>query len=623
MKHPGKIVAWSFWFCVFLSISDAFAQVTVSGNVGFDGKIHAGSLHPITVTVRNEGEAAEGTISVATGGNIFSVPFSCAERATASFQLLFIPISSSHSLQIGAVIPKQKIHIVYEVTPTFVDQPFILLCKDDNIRIDHRPDSHLSQMTTAAIDAHYFPEQWAGLSTVDTVILGEEGVSRMNERQLAALVKWVYYGGKLFLLCGRRSDLYRNTPIWGALPATIVGHVTIGAYDAIATATGETVAYKGETMLSEVEKNGNFRTILKNGDTPLAIVGPSGHGLIAMALFDFDAEPVKSLQQRWRLLAHLVAEIGDIPVIALDESGTFFAAMKPSREQNVPLSTILIFLVAYLAAIGPLDYLILKMLNKLEWTWLTFAATSLITTAVAVYLIYDYKKGLLLFDKLTIAEISPDRKATRLSTSAHIYSQSNAYYDFMTSADAVVYTTRNTPMEDNMDPNMGNVDIRDSLSATRLTFNFGENLNILGYYVPIWTGSGVQETNVDPGCKIRIRRNEAGFDAENNYPFDIDEGIIIGKDGRIYKMEAMPAGRHLEKIALTPVRDNDNIPIDSVTDKRYRSALSNILNHIRVRHRSVKTAAICWAKRSLSPLSLANASASIGELTLFIVPVEE
>ncbi len=53
------------------------------------------------------------------------------------------------------------------------------------------------------------------------------------------------------------------------------------------------------------------------------------------------------------------------------------SALAPEGVQPVPIWMIMLLLICFVAAIGPLDYLILGRLNRRKWTWLTFPLCSI------------------------------------------------------------------------------------------------------------------------------------------------------------------------------------------------------------------------------------------------------
>jgi hypothetical protein len=66
------------------------------------------------------------------------------------------------------------------------------------------------------------------------------------------------------------------------------------------------------------------------------------------------------------------------------------ADVKPAAE--VPFGWLALFLGAYVLLIGPIDYVVLRRLNRLEWTFITFTLITLLVTGAA-WGVSQYLKG--------------------------------------------------------------------------------------------------------------------------------------------------------------------------------------------------------------------------------------
>jgi hypothetical protein len=75
------------------------------------------------------------------------------------------------------------------------------------------------------------------------------------------------------------------------------------------------------------------------------------------------------------------ADYQAIPTYGLTD---LIMGMLPRGIRLVPLSTMCLWLAAYLVMIGPVDYFVLGWLGKRRWTWFTFPAMTLLFTAISI-----------------------------------------------------------------------------------------------------------------------------------------------------------------------------------------------------------------------------------------------
>lgn len=83
----------------------------------------------------------------------------------------------------------------------------------------------------------------------------------------------------------------------------------------------------------------------------------------------------------------LAAEFQPLPTLGLNE---FIQRLLPDGVRLVPLSTMGGMLLAYLLAIGPLDYFVLGKLGMRKWTWCTFPLITLLFTGFSIGLSNRY-----------------------------------------------------------------------------------------------------------------------------------------------------------------------------------------------------------------------------------------
>lgn len=198
------------------------------------------------------------------------------------------------------------------------------------------------QVTVKYLAVEELPQKWTSLSAADIVVAGRDSAGRLGSEQLKALKEWVQLGGVL-ILSGEE------------------GTVKGGPFAGIIAAAGEDVSSqplgRGEVILTR---------------SPLESTGDAnGESWEALGLSDIITGQVKGRQM----------EIRNIENNILAETGSYLPMVK------IPDVWVLVFLwVAYILAVGPGLYLVLKHYNRRDLAWLIIPSAAVVT-ALGLYAI--------------------------------------------------------------------------------------------------------------------------------------------------------------------------------------------------------------------------------------------
>ena len=293
---------------------------------------------------------------------------------------------------------------------------------------DHAVGSGGRRMVVARCMAGDLPWDWTGYDALDVLVLHEADFRRgVNDYQQAAIAEWVRRGGRLVLLAAARP-LPSDGPIAELIPATF------GAARAVRTPTGALLAAMGlaanaigaETARVSVrptalnDPSGRWRQDNFSAG-PVAIWGPAGLGHVTVAPLaatdlirpDGEASPplAKGAAQLGPFWLNLLnrglpvlrwyqwSDRAQAPVQLLTpwQTTSDSSADARRRADNAvvghlleipelrPLSIwwIIGLLAALAVVVGPLDFFLLKLIDRQPWTWLTTGAVVVVFTAGA------------------------------------------------------------------------------------------------------------------------------------------------------------------------------------------------------------------------------------------------
>jgi hypothetical protein len=234
------------------------------------------------------------------------------------------------------------------------------------------------------------PERVEAWGILDRLIWQDTDSSQLGPLQLEALRGWVAGGGRLVIVGGTAGPAtlsaipdallpYRPGATTDVAPGTLgalLGEIPAGATD-LPALTG-TLA--GGSALASV------------GEQAVAAERAYGSGNVTLIGFDPTASWLAGTPQAeglWRRL--LPARAAGAPVIGDDSQIVSAASQLPSLA--LPQIEVLIAILgAYILLIGPINYLVLRRLDKREWAWITMPLL-IVAFAVGAYGFGTFLRG--------------------------------------------------------------------------------------------------------------------------------------------------------------------------------------------------------------------------------------
>jgi len=249
-----------------------------------------------------------------------------------------------------------------------------------------------------------FPDSMLGYDGVDMMIINSGGIDLLRGLtmdQRTAIQQWITGGGHLFLTLGDSClDLFEAAPWLQKLLGISEPKTTIISPSAIETYTSTQNPLENFTGLRLPRKNG---TVLITGKTtrrvsiPVASVYNTGFGRITAIAADLDNAMFTAWPERLDLITQLTGDVF-LPVkkdITITNRGTAYADLAGQLRSTLDqfdvkrtfsFSLVSIILMALIAAIGPLDYLLInRFLGRPLLGWLSFPVVAVALTLVLMY----------------------------------------------------------------------------------------------------------------------------------------------------------------------------------------------------------------------------------------------
>ncbi len=298
-----------------------------------------------------------------------------------------------------------------------------------------------------AQDVALLPDRWFGYDAVDIVVLATGNPQFVNqlveEKEAArrnALLEWVRRGGQLVMSVGQSKQevakLLKKMPL---LECEIKGSVPKQSLPVVSRQWCNREGHRQTLQQIEVAvlaPGKDVHVMVRDADRPVILESSCGLGRVILVAFDLDMPPFTTWDGQQAFWTRLQSEIAPHlpgrqepagarqPGQAMRKRGAPVALgmdwgdrydlrdrLKHGLEAFedipvIPFTWVLVFILFYIALVGPLDYFILKKLFKrLELTWVTFPLTVIVVSVAAYFVAYTLKGDDLRINKVDVVEI--------------------------------------------------------------------------------------------------------------------------------------------------------------------------------------------------------------------------
>ena len=243
------------------------------------------------------------------------------------------------------------------------------------------------------------PRDFIAYNPVDVVVLGDAPLSQLSEDQVRALKYWIASGGMLIVTGGADIAGLRSAGFDQLLPVEIQGSVTTPALSEITDVYGAFDSKESLLILAAKSKP-NGTTLLGGDERTLIAETRYGNGVVRFLAYNPKLNPYRS----WGAAKHLWTDL--LRPATDTKSGSYMWGRSRGGSSNVqdnlykmaeikPTSStyFLIFLICYVLAVGPVNYLILRWKKKLDLAWITIPAAVICFTVLSLVIAKFNKAG--------------------------------------------------------------------------------------------------------------------------------------------------------------------------------------------------------------------------------------
>jgi hypothetical protein len=392
---------------------------------GLDGVVKLGAWSPVEVQVANTGADLDGEIQIKIDGLdnrgsfnrppiVYSVPAILPRQSSKRFVLeVFLPAPVE---KISArLVSRGDVVAAAEAPVERVGQNELLcgVLAGNRSSLDFLPAVELAgrqrHIRIAHLDPGDLPPAPQLLSSLDCLVISNASLAGVGEAQKEALHSWTAAGGLLIVAGGPgwQKSVAGLPP--ALLPVEVDGTAPLRTARALEGFGGEKIEDPGPWIAAQARPT-DGTVVLSEDGLPLLVAARRGYGAVFFLALDPSLEPLRSWRgspQLWRYLAGYVpgqvqlpsnfirqyANWGRMPRNALSD----LSPLRPPSAEWLPSLMLL-----YALAVGPVTYLLLRRLGRLEWALWAVPALTAVAAAGTFAFAHDSSESDILFNKVSL-----------------------------------------------------------------------------------------------------------------------------------------------------------------------------------------------------------------------------
>lgn len=416
--------------------------LTMRAVAGFDGYCHSDAWCPIYVVLSNEGADVEGELFVtwSTGSDVYSRRVLLPAHSRKAYLFYWPPADSGTRSRLMVRLRTDRLVLASEqVTVEWLDQKDRLygIVSSSPSALNFLSDVALAggRAMVAHMDLEALPPDPLAWESLDVLVLNDVDTTALGDEQRQALETWVAQGGHLVVGGGAgaaRTVAGLTGSGRGLLPGTVGGTQSVDDLNALGEWIGTpTVAGPypvAEITMQELEDG---EALVTQGDLVLLARRAFGAGAVNLLAFDAGLNPFARWDDNKQLWGRVIGSGGaGVEWLTVRNGYSARDAVNAIPGLKLP-STLLIlaFMLVYTLFIGPVNYLVLRKLDRRELAWLTIPVLVLGFSACAYLTGFQVRGVKAIVHRLAVVHVPEGAQVGRVSQLVGVFSPRRTNYD--------------------------------------------------------------------------------------------------------------------------------------------------------------------------------------------------
>ena len=467
------LVAGSLLLAVLLRPAHA-EDLRLTVHAGFAGLGKAGRWLPVRVVVRNDGPTVSGTLSLLPPSRSgqhaeYQYAVDLPTGTEKEFVVYYRPTPTQRAVRARLRTPRTTnwaegalrlqddgdlLFLVLGAPPGSFSTINALQFPPRQVARSPRRRGQAARAAVSWVALTDLPTFHAGYASVEVLVLVSPALDRLRADQAQAMQQWVTGGGTLVAFAGPNGAQLQVPGVADLLPATVERLRTLPDLSGLRPLLGASPPAT-PVVVSQLTPRAGARVLATQAGLPLLVWHRVGAGQVMLAAFDPSRRPLQAwasgqdaLWQWVGGVATMAQSLTDLASTRPDQPGPAF---RPSRR-SVPDPTlpgalvtipeleppsywlILFFLLAYLVVLVPLNYMVLRRLDRQELAWVTTPAIVAVFTLLTYGVGFTLRGGQVLVSVLTVIETGVEVSEAPARRLVGIFSPVAARYELAVEA---------------------------------------------------------------------------------------------------------------------------------------------------------------------------------------------
>lgn len=360
--------------------------LSMEARILLNGNVRIGSWMAVQVHLVNNGPAVAGELRLA-GGNQgqtrFGTVVDMPTQSEKTYVLYAQPPAFGSELEVVLASGDEKVastkarFSIYDGTQLVVaviaERPEPIV---SNLHL--LPNQNQLAPLVMSITPEDLPERVEGWNMLDRIVWQDVDATRLSPAQLDSMRGWVASGGRLVIVGGTGGPRTLT-----AIPDELLPYRPTATTDVPAAALAGLLGEIPESATDLPALSGELtdgRALATVGDRVVAAERAYGSGQVTLLGFDAAADWIvesKGADGLWRRLLPPRTWGG---LVFSDDNMLVNAVSQLPSLALPPVGGLVILLGAYILLIGPINYLVLRRLDRREWAWFTMSGLVIVFT---------------------------------------------------------------------------------------------------------------------------------------------------------------------------------------------------------------------------------------------------
>ena len=400
--------------------------------VGFDGYCRAELWCPVVIVLANEGPDVEGTLRVDVGDDDYDREVTLPTHSRKAYTVYLPPWDLSRDE------PEVRLLDGSEVVASHQIEAVLLVAQDrlyGAVSSDPSALNYLSDVTpvgarayVAHLDLAALPPDPLGWEALDVLVLADVDTTALSDAQLEALQVWISHGGHL-VVSGGGGAAATAAGLSDLLPGTVGGTRSVDVLTGLGDYADAEVA-EGPYAVAETTL-GEGQVLVEHDGLVLAARRRYGVGRVDLFAYDLGVNPFVRWDDNTRFWEQVVGtRRSSLQPVTVHNGAAAIEALGMIPGLGPPsLGKVVVFLLLYILLIGPVNYLVLRKLDRRELAWITIPLL-IVGFSVFAYLTgLQLRGGETLVHQLTAVYVPANAQVGRATRLVGVFSPSRARYD--------------------------------------------------------------------------------------------------------------------------------------------------------------------------------------------------